>query len=202
LRATASRANPHAGAPAPRFGPKTFRTRHEHKRAGRAPTRLPTARETIRAALGGSRLGRRSHGSGPACREHPSPLKRLPHKAKRLPQEHDATVSQRPHLPSCLRNQAPSAPVGKRRKQTIDSRFALPTTTRNVGGQYPFPSPRCLEARACGRKRPEGGRPGWPAVFAEAGMPSRRPPPGRPGPPRRSHKTLSRAAALLSQGTT
>ncbi|NII53365.1 hypothetical protein FHS47_000694 [Lutibacter sp. SG786] len=165
-------------------------------RARRAPTIPPSARETIRDALCGSRLRRRSRGSGPSCREHPSPLKRLPHKAKRLPQEHDATVSQRPHLPSCLRKQAPSASPDKMREQPSAPAPALPPTPRTVRCQYPFPSPRCLESRVAGRKRPEGGRPGWPAVFAEAGRRVEAPPPGRPGPPRRSHKTL--AAQRLS----
>jgi hypothetical protein len=47
------------------------------------------------------------------------------------------------------------------------------------------------------RKKPEGGRPGWPAVSAEARMPSRKPPlEARPGP--QGNRNTDAIAALLS----
>ncbi|NII52873.1 hypothetical protein FHS47_000202 [Lutibacter sp. SG786] len=116
------------------------------------------------------------------------------HREQRAPTQH-ARDSQ---PPSCLRRQAPSDLSADGRHRPNKRRRATHYTThhRTVRCRQPSPSPRCLESRACGWKRPVRGRAWTARRFRRGRKPSRKPPPGRPGPPRRSHKTL--AAQRLS----
>ncbi|NII53666.1 hypothetical protein FHS47_000995 [Lutibacter sp. SG786] len=141
------------------------------------------------------RFGSRFSGDG--CSRQACPLprdrrhSRLPHKAPGTRMSWASVPGFLAATSSCLRRQAPSDSSVEGRHKPTKRRRATHYTTHHgtVRCRQPSPSPRCLESRACGWKRPAGGGPGRPAVSAEAGMPSRRPPPGRLGPPRRSHQT-------------
>jgi len=132
-------------------------------------------------------------------REHPSPLKRLPHKA--LSPTHTAAPVTTSHVtpshtaPSHPRKRVPSAPV---HQQTDNAPSAPLSRQRHLTVSGPAAVPLAAMSGVEGvraDKTPKGGRPGWPAVFVEAGC---RVEDSRPNARVRSgvsHKTPSRVAA-------